>query len=154
MTPATLYADAQMYAELATFGCTHVEQGGILLGHAGPYGIHVSEYTTPGPLDVQAQGMILLADPKHEQRLNDSGLAYLGFWHSHPAGTPSEPSLEDLESWQGIARAMLTQQPSVPCLLFPIITGDRIRVWRVDRTPDLEALPLTEVTTWTQVTPS
>lgn len=149
----SLYANAPICAGLIAFGCSDVEQGGILLGFANSHGIFVTEYTTPGPLDVQDGGMILLADPKHEERLNVSGLAYLGFWHTHPAGTPSEPSLEDLDSWQGIARAMFAQQPDVPCLLFPIITGDRSRAWRIDRTPSLEAMPLTEVILWTQAAP-
>lgn len=121
---------------LATCGMDTQEQGGILLGE----GQTVQQFTTPGPLDFRTDGLFLLLDDCHQQALDSSNLSYLGFWHSHPPGTPSGYSLEDLTSWQDIARAMFPWLPSTH-LYFPIVTGDRLRVWAMDR-----ALNLTELT--------
>ena len=54
-----------------------------------------------------------------EHTLRDPGLAFLGFAHSHPEGTPA-PSLRDrAELWTG-------------CLQL-IVAGERVHAYRLDR---------------------
>lgn len=122
--------------DLKDYGMQPLEQGGILLGS----GASIGYFTTPGPLDYCAPDSFVMLDDCHQQALTESGLDYLGFWHSHPVGTPSEPSPEDLESWQQIAQTMLEQQPHVKSLLFPIVTGDVLRVWTLTRSLELTEL--------------
>ncbi len=124
--------------ELNAMGLKPLEQGGILLG----FGDCVHYFTTPGPLDLCGSDMFVLLDPCHQQAMNESGLDYLGFWHSHPPGTPSEYSPEDLESWLETAPIMFTQQPHVNHFYYPIVTGDVIRVWTLDRSLELLELEL------------
>lgn len=120
--------------DLTTYSNNPLEQGGILIGQ----GQRVDYFTTPGPLDYCAPDSFVMLDDCHQQALNESGLDYLGFWHSHPAGTPQEPSPEDLESWQQIAQTMLEQQPHVKNLIFPIITGGIMRLWTMNRALELK----------------
>ena len=129
--------------DLATWGMTEREQGGLLLGKAEPGWLAVQRFTVPGPLDLCTPGMFMLLDPCHQQVLDASGLSYLGFWHSHPPGTPSEYSPEDRDSWRHIASDMFPQLPDQTHLLFPIITGDRQRVWALARDLTLTELEVT-----------
>ena len=132
--------------ELARHGMGASEQGGLLIGAAGHGWSTVHDFTRPGPMDLQLPGLFMLLDDCHQQQLDASGQSYLGFWHSHPPGTPSEYSPEDLTSWHEIARAMFPQLPdSQTHLLFPIVTGDRTRVWALDRDLTLSELTREEV---------
>lgn len=129
--------------DLSAHGMDALEQGGLLLGAHGSGWLTVHHFTTPGPLDVRTADMFLLLDPSHEQELQDSNLDYLGFWHSHPAGTPSDYSPEDLACWRTIAGEVFPQLPDQTHLLFPIITGDRSRVWTMTRDLTLTELGVT-----------
>jgi len=124
--------------DLTKMGMTSNEQGGILLGHEHK----VHNFTAPGPLDLRGSDLFVLLDPCHQQALNESDLDYLGFWHSHPPGTPSEYSAQDLECWLETAPTMFASQPHVNKLYYPIVTGDVIRVWTLDRSLELLELEL------------
>ncbi len=114
---------------LADMGMEATEQGGILLGKAGC----VHEFTVPGPLDLRLPDLFMLLDPCHEERMNASDLVYMGFWHSHPPGMPSEYSPEDLLDWRHGAAMMFDQLPRHSFIYYPIATGDRLRVWALAR---------------------
>jgi hypothetical protein len=133
--------------ELAGMGMDPLEQGGLLLGHlVTSQSVRVVTFTRPGPLDIRTPGMFVLQDPQHERELNESGLRYLGFWHSHPCGTPSEYSPEDLDDWQNATVEMFAQLPPEQTLIFyPIVTGDRLRVWAMGRDLTLTELQPEEV---------
>lgn len=124
---------------LADMGMERLEQGGILIGR----GNRVHEFTRPGPLDFRLPGMFMLIDDCHQQQLDASNLDYLGAWHSHPCGTPSEYSPEDLLDWRSTAPLMFVAQRHVPHLFYPIVTGDRLRVWALDRGLTLTELEVT-----------
>ncbi len=134
--------------ELAGMGMDPLEQGGLLLGHLiSPQSARVVTFTQPGPLDIRARGLFVLQDPHHEQEMNESGLRYLGFWHSHPCGTPSEYGPEDLQDWQSAAVEMFAQMPPDQTTIFyPIVTGDRLRIWAMTRDLTLTELQPEEVT--------
>ena len=133
--------------ELAGMGMERLEQGGLLLGHlVSPKSVRVLTLTRPGPLDIRAPGLFVLQDPLHEREMNESGLRYLGFWHSHPCGTPSEYSPEDLQDWQSAALEMFPQMPPEQTTIFyPVVTGDRLRVWAMNRDLTLTELHPEEV---------
>lgn len=126
--------------ELASLGMDPLEQGGILIGLGSPWGARVTQFTRPGPLDLRLEGLFMMIDDSHQVELERSGLEYLGAWHSHPAGTPSEHSTEDLLDWRSTAPMMFAQQPRVLRLHYPIVTGDRLRVWALDRDLNLTEL--------------
>jgi len=134
-------------AELAGMGMEQLEQGGLLLGFlTGLHSAYVMTFTRPGPLDIRLPGLFALQDPLHERELNESGLRYLGFWHSHPVGTPSEYSDEDLTDWRSAAREMFPQMESIQThVYYPIVTGDRLRVWAMARDLTLTELQPEEV---------
>ncbi|GGR31390.1 Mov34/MPN/PAD-1 family protein [Deinococcus ruber] len=131
-------------AKLATKGMEPLEQGGILLGDSSAG--QVETFTTPGPLDVRLEELFMLLDDCHQETLEASGLDYLGFWHTHPVGTPSDYSLEDLQDWQEGAVQMFAQLPNATHFYYPIVTGDRLRVWAMDRALNLTELHPEEVT--------
>ena len=134
--------------ELADMGMDALEQGGLLLGHLiTEQSARVVTFTRPGPLDIRLPGLFALQDPLHERELNESGLRYLGFWHSHPVGTPSEYSDEDLTDWQSAGLEMFAQLPPEQThVYYPIVTGDRLRVWAMARDLTLTELQPEEVT--------
>ena len=127
--------------ELAGLGMEALEQGGVLIGLVD----QIHQFTRPGPLDVRLPGMFMLLDDCHQEALDASGMDYLGAWHSHPCGTPSEYSTEDLLDWCGTAPLMFGAQPHLTHLYYPIVTGDRLRVWALDRDLTLTELHREEV---------
>ena len=116
---------------LAHLGMDKTEQGGLLLGKEGT--LWAERLTLPGPLDLRTPSLFMLLDPHHQSALDVGDMSYLGFWHSHPPGTPSEYSPEDWHSWRRIADDMFPQLPTQTHLLFPIVTGDRLRAWAMAR---------------------
>ena len=54
------------------------------------------------------------------------GWVQIGYWHSHPAGTPFGPSEVDITDWQ-VALDTLGR----PYLDFPIVTGGKVHVYRL-----------------------
>jgi hypothetical protein len=127
--------------ELAGMGMDALEQGGVLIG----LGSEVHSFTRPGPLDLRLSGMFMMLDDSHQAALDESSMSYLGAWHSHPCGTPSEYSTEDLLDWRGTAPLMFEAQPHLTHLYYPIVTGDRLRVWALDRGLTLTELHREEV---------
>lgn len=101
-----------------------LEQGGLLFGTPG----HV--YVCTGPLAGDDRGThhLTLCDPGHQAAAEAAlcqGRTYVGYWHSHPAGTPQEPSEVDVTDF----RAAL-DTTGAEFLDFPIITGGVLRAWR------------------------
>ena len=127
--------------ELLTFGMDLLEQGGVLIGLDN----QVRHFTRPGPLDIRLPGMFMMLDDCHQEALNESAMSYLGAWHSHPCGTPSEHSTEDLLDWRSTAPLMFEAQPHLTHFYYPIVTGDRLRVWALDRDLTLTELHREEV---------
>ena len=125
--------------EIASLGMELLEQGGILIGE----GSQVHHFTRPGPLDVRLPGLFMLLDDSHQDALDESGMDYLGAWHSHPCGTPSGYSTEDLLDWRSTAPLMFRAQPHLTHLYYPIVTGDRLRAWALARDLTLTELEVT-----------
>ena len=141
--------------ELASLGMDLLEQGGVLIGQrTGIHSAWVRQFTRPGPLDVRLPGMFMMLDDCHQEALDASGLDYLGAWHSHPCGTPSDYSSEDLLDWRGTAPLMFEAQPHLTHLYYPIVTGDRLRVWALDRELTLTELHREEVAYGPAATPA
>jgi hypothetical protein len=136
--------------DLASCGMEATEQGGVLIG----LGNHVHHFTRPGPLDIRLPGMFMMLDDCHQDALSESGMSYLGAWHSHPCGTPSEHSTEDLLDWRGTAPLMFEAQPHLTHFYYPIVTGDRLRVWALDRGLTLTELHREEVAYGPYATPA
>ncbi|EYB67031.1 hypothetical protein DEIPH_ctg052orf0027 [Deinococcus phoenicis] len=85
-----------------------------------------------------------MADPGHlaaAECAAAQGWGYLGYWHSHPAGTPQHPSEVDLTDWHAAL-----ETTGAAFLDFPIITGGVLRAWRLHRGGDLEEVPWTSTT--------
>lgn len=100
------------------------EQGGLLFGPPR----EVRACTGPLPGDDRGTHHLTMLDPGHEAAADAAaaqGWGYLGYWHSHPAGSPPDPSEVDLTDWQLALGATGAAE-----LYFPIITGGVLRVWR------------------------
>ncbi|WP_135227537.1 Mov34/MPN/PAD-1 family protein [Deinococcus fonticola] len=113
------------------------EQGGLIFGTPG----HVMSCTGPLPGDDRGTHHLTLCDPGHQLAADlaaASGLRYLGYWHSHPAGTPQGPSEVDIADFREAADLLF---PSLPFLDFPIITGGVLRVFRMNHQLELEEVP-------------
>lgn len=114
-----------------------LEQGGLLFG----VGDDVYAVTGPQPDDDRGAHHLSLISPQHlraAERAYAEGYDYLGYWHSHPAGTPFTPSEVDLTDFR---QALETMQ--VESLVFPIVTGGVTHVYRLDRAGHLKEVPWT-----------
>ncbi|WP_155300948.1 Mov34/MPN/PAD-1 family protein [Deinococcus kurensis] len=101
------------------------EQAGILFGTPG----HARLITGPLPLDQRGPDWVTLADPGHAHAAalaQAQGWAQIGYWHSHPPGTPFGPSEVDITDWQAALDTL-----GQPFLDFPIVTGGITHVYRL-----------------------
>lgn len=114
-----------------------LEQGGLLFGHPG----EALRVTGVQPGDDRGPRHYSATDPAHVAAAVEAerdGLRYIGYWHSHPAGTPQTPSDVDIADFNAAAEALF---PDLPWLDFPIITGGVLRCFRLN-----QDLTLKEVT--------
>lgn len=116
-----------------------LEQGGLLLGTRDGERAHVHACTGPLPGDDRGTHHLTLADPGHTLAAEDAfarGWVYLGYWHSHPTGTPPGPSEVDLTDFREALRVT-----GAPYLDFPILTGGVLRAWRLHASGPLTEVP-------------
>ena len=108
-----------------------LEQGGLLLGTHEGETAHAHVITGPQPDDDRGTHHLHLCSPHHLQvaeQASARGLTYLGYWHSHPAGTPPVPSEVDVTDFHVAAQTCF---PALPYLDFPIITGGVLKCFRL-----------------------
>lgn len=118
-----------------------LEQGGLLFGTLTPDGATVHRLTGPQPDDDRGTHHLSLIGEGHRQAAEQAftdGLTYLGYWHSHPTGTPFTPSEVDLTDF-----LLAVETMDADHLYFPIITGGVLRAYRFHRSGQLEEVPWT-----------
>lgn len=101
------------------------EQAGLLFGLPG----HAHLITAPLPGDDRGERHVTLLDPGHAHSAlaaQAQGWEYVGYWHSHPPGTPFGPSGVDLTDWHEALRVT-----GAAFLDFPIVTGGITHVYRL-----------------------
>lgn len=121
----------------------HTEAGGVLLGRhlLDSNDIVVDEVTTPQNSDRRSR-FGFFRSSKHEliarRRWQDqqSTMAYLGLWHTHPEKNP-HPSSVDRNDWQ---QAVSCDTFEGEYLFFPIVGTHRIRIWCLGRHSQLQEL--------------
>lgn len=108
-----------------------LEQGGLLFGSVDGDAAHARLVTGPQPGDDRGTHHISLTSPAHTraaQQAEAQGWHYLGYWHSHPPGTPPVPSEVDITDFHAAADRLF---PHLPFLDFPIITGGVLKCFRL-----------------------
>lgn len=108
-----------------------LEQGGLLFGVTNGDEAHAYLITGPQPDDDRGTHHLTLCDEGHQQAARHAsarGWHYLGYWHSHPAGTPPVPSDVDVTDFHAAAAVLF---PERPFLDFPIITGGKLHCFRL-----------------------
>ncbi|USX27265.1 Mov34/MPN/PAD-1 family protein [Oxalobacteraceae bacterium OTU3CINTB1] len=108
------------------------EAGGVLLGRhlLDTDDVVVDEVTTPQNADRRGR-FSFFRSKKHsaiaQSRWSEeeSTLAYLGLWHTHPEAVPN-PSGVDRQDWK---KALSSDTFHGDQLFFPIVGIERIRVW-------------------------
>lgn len=108
-----------------------LEQGGLLFGFTEGETAHVHLVTGPQPDDDRGTHHLSMVGAEHRRTAEQAyadGLEYLGYWHSHPAGTPPVPSEVDITDFRAAASALF---PEAPFLDFPIITGGVYKCFRL-----------------------
>lgn len=118
-----------------------LEQGGLLLGTLTAAGATVHHATAPQPDDDRGTHHLTLCGAGHVREAEAAlarGLVYLGYWHSHPAGTPPIPSDVDLTDFRVAVETM-----DAKSLYFPIVTGGVLHAYRFHRSGQLEEVPWT-----------
>lgn len=108
-----------------------LEQGGLMFGTRDGETATVHACTGPLPGDDRGTHHLTLCSPQHGHAAGAAaghGWVYLGYWHSHPAGTPPTPSDVDVTDFHEAARVLF---PTAPYLDFPIITGGILHAWRL-----------------------
>jgi integrative and conjugative element protein (TIGR02256 family) len=123
------------------------EAGGALLGRhlLESDDMVVDEVTTPLAADLRSRFRFFRSkqhDQVARQRWTDeqSTMAYLGLWHTHPEDDPS-PSVVDKADWR---RAVERDAFHGDRLFFPIVGIERLRVWSLSRGGEIEELELEE----------
>jgi integrative and conjugative element protein (TIGR02256 family) len=122
---------AELMIRLSREGYPH-ETGGVLVGHASPYGLVVTHATGAGP-DAEQRQSTFRRDGEFTQEAVDGIFAatggqsdYLGEWHSHP--WPAGPSVMDRQAMAWISRSPVYRTPE-PLLV--IVQRSRWRRWRL-----------------------
>lgn len=108
-----------------------LEQGGLIFGLVAGNDAHAYSITGPQPDDDRGTHHISLISRNHLRaagQAETSGWQYLGYWHSHPAGTPPVPSDVDITDFHAAADQLF---PALPFLDFPIITGGVLKCFRL-----------------------
>lgn len=81
------------------------EAGGLLLGFRRPPFLHVTDFTSPLPLDRRTRNGFVRCDPGHGERAierwqsSNHQVDIVGEWHTHPEHRPF-PSPIDLADWR------------------------------------------------------
>lgn len=138
------YALQQMQA-FAQHRCWDREAGGVLLGRhlLDSCDVVVDEVTTPQNSDRRSRYSFFRSS-RHElaarKRWNEeeSTLAYLGLWHTHPEPDPT-PSGIDRRDWM---QAVSGDTFEGNRLFFPIIGTHSIRIWTLSRRGTFRKLKL------------
>ncbi|MGI4858965.1 MAG: Mov34/MPN/PAD-1 family protein [Janthinobacterium lividum] len=112
------------------------EAGGVLLGRhlLDSLDVVVDEVTVPQKADRRSR-FSFFRSRMHEEFAQgrwlqqESTLAHLGLWHTHPEEDPV-PSSVDRDDWR---KAVLADRYEGRYLFFPIIGTRRIRVWCLNR---------------------
>ncbi|MDM0078695.1 Mov34/MPN/PAD-1 family protein [Variovorax sp. J2P1-59] len=121
------------------------EAGGVLLGRhlLDSHDVVVDEVSTPQTGDRRSRfGFFRSSKHEHVARQRwmeeNSTLAYLGLWHTHPERDPT-PSGVDQRDWQ---QAIAGDTYEGDRLFFPIVGTHCIRVWTLSRRGTFRELKL------------
>ncbi len=125
--------------------CRDSEAGGVLLGRhlLESRDMVVDEVSTPQNGDRRSR-FGFFRSSKHEQVARqrwleeNSTLAYLGLWHTHPERDPT-PSSVDRRDWQ---QAVARDTYESDRLFFPIVGTHCIRIWTLSRRGTFRELKL------------
>lgn len=129
---------ARMYSEASQWA--PFETGGVLLGVTTPVDVWVEQCIGPGPNARHHEARFVPDHEYQEEAIADayaaSGrrLAYLGDWHSHPAG-PLSLSSEDVSTFHRIARHPEARQRQPIMMIVAGGSSWTARVWRVGGGP-------------------
>lgn len=123
----------------------HCEAGGVLLGRhlLDSHDLVVDEVTTPQSSDRRGR-FSFFRSSRHEYVARkrwieeESTMAYLGLWHTHPESDPT-PSGVDQRDWQ---QAVLGDTFEGDRLFFPIVGTGMTRIWTLNRRGTFRELSL------------
>lgn len=114
-----------------------LEQGGLIFGAPG----EVRMVTGTATGDERGERHWMPTDAAHvraAELAQSLGYRQLGWWHSHPAGTPQTPSEVDAEQFRMALEHLGAEQ-----LWFPIVTGGIVRVFTITHTEGIEEVEWT-----------